>query len=84
MGEIRDEIIPDSIQITGGISVIAAVGRRMAFQPGTSGRIFAALGKNGINIRMISQGPDELNIIVGVNNDDFESCVRVLYNSFVK
>ena len=46
--------------------------------------IFAALGKAGINIRMISQGPDELNIIVGVNNDDFESCVRVLYNSFVK
>ena len=84
VGEIRDEIIPDNIQITGGISVIAAVGRRMAFQPGTSGRIFAALGKNGINIRMISQGPDELNIIVGVNNDDFESCVRVLYNSFVK
>lgn len=56
----------------------------MAFKPGTSGRIFAALGKAGINIRMISQGPDELNIIVGVNNDDFESCVRVLYNSFVK
>ena len=56
----------------------------MAFQPGTSGRIFAALGQNGINIRMISQGPDELNIIVGVNNDDFERTVRVLYNSFVK
>lgn len=84
VGEIREELEPDNIQITGGISVVAAVGRQMAFKPGTSGRIFAALGKNGINIRMISQGPDELNIIVGVNNDDFESCVRVLYNSFVK
>ena len=84
VGELREELLPDNIQITSGISVVAAVGRQMAFQPGTSGRIFAALGKNGINIRMISQGPDELNIIVGVNNDDFESCVRVLYNSFVK
>lgn len=84
VGELRELMQPDSIQITGGISVVAAVGRQMAFQPGTSGRIFAALGKNGINIRMISQGPDELNIIVGVNNADFENCVRVLYNSFVK
>ena len=84
VGEIRDTLTPDNIQITGGVSVVAAVGRHMAFKPGTSGRIFAALGRAGINIRMISQGPDELNIIVGVNNDDFESCVRVLYNSFVK
>ena len=84
VGDIQKELQPDNIQITGDISVVAAVGRRMAFQPGTSGRIFAALGQNGINIRMISQGPDELNIIVGVNNDDFERTVRVLYNSFVK
>lgn len=84
VGDIQKELQPDNIQITSDISVVAAVGRRMAFQPGTSGRIFAALGQNGINIRMISQGPDELNIIVGVNNDDFENTVRVLYNSFVK
>lgn len=84
VGDIQKELQPDNIQITNDISVVAAVGRRMAFQPGTSGRIFAALGQNGINIRMISQGPDELNIIVGVNNDDFENTVRVLYNSFVK
>ena len=84
LDELRSEIRPDSIQINDHIAVIAVVGRKMAFRVGTSGKIFAALGKAGINIRMISQGPDELNIIVGVNNDDFESCVRVLYNSFVK
>ena len=56
----------------------------MAYKPGSSGRLFAALGKSGINIRMISQGPEELNIIVGVNDDDFEKTVRVLYHSFVK
>ena len=84
VGDIQKQFCPDSISITESISVVAAVGRKMAFQPGTSGRIFATLGQNGINIRMISQGPDELNIIVGVNNDDFENTVRVLYNSFVK
>lgn len=56
----------------------------MAFRPGTSGRIFAALGEHGINIRMISQGPDELNIIVGVDTKDFAPAIQVLYNSFVK
>lgn len=84
VGEIQKELAPDSVQITESISVIAAVGRKMAFKPGSSGRIFAALGANGINIRMISQGPEELNIIVGVNDDDFEKTVRVLYHSFVK
>ena len=49
-----------------------------------SGKIFAALGENGISIRMISQGPEELNIIVGVDNADFEKTVRVLYESFVR
>ena len=54
------------------------------FRPGVSGQIFAALGQAGINIRMINQGPDELNIIFGVDNRDFSEAIRVLYNSFVK
>ena len=66
------------------MAIVAAVGRKMAFKPGTSGKIFAALGENGINIRMITQGPDELNIIVGVDNKDFAGAIRVLYDSFVK
>ena len=75
---------PDSIDFTESIAVVAAVGRKMAFQPGSSGALFAALGRNGINIRMISQGPEELNIIVGVDDADFEKAVRVIYESFVK
>ena len=62
----------------------AAVGRKMAYQPGSSGKIFATLGENGINIRMITQGPEELNIIVGVDDADFAPAIRVLYDSFVK
>ena len=46
--------------------------------------LFATLGQNGINVRMITQGPQELNIIFGVDNKDFDNAIRVLYNSFVK
>lgn len=82
--ELRSEIHPDNIKITDNIAIIAAVGRKMAFRAGTSGKIFAALGERGINIRMISQGPDELNILVGVDNKDYAETIRVLYNAFVK
>ena len=84
LGEIQQEVEPDTLDVHDQIAVVAAVGRRMAFKPGVSGRIFAALGEAGINIRMINQGPDELNIIFGVDNNDFEAAIKVLYNSFVK
>ena len=83
MAEIQKEAEPDTLQIHHQIAVVAAVGRKMAFRPGISGKIFAALGQSGINIRMINQGPDELNIIFGVDNKDFQEAIRVLYNSFI-
>ncbi len=84
LAEIQRDINPDDIEVLDQIAIIAAVGHRMAFRPGVSGQIFAALGQADINIRMINQGPDELNIIFGVNNEDFADAIRVLYNSFVK
>ena len=84
MAEIKREAQPDTLDVHHHIAVVAAVGRKMAFRPGISGKIFAALGEAGINIRMINQGPDELNIIFGVDNNDFEAAIKVLYNSFVK
>lgn len=83
MAEIKKEAQPDTLDVHHQIAVVAAVGRKMAFRPGISGKIFAALGQSGINIRMINQGPDELNIIFGVDNKDFKEAIRVLYNSFV-
>ena len=82
--DLRKEVRPDSIKITDNIDIVAAVGRKMAFRAGTSGKIFAALGRQGINIRMISQGPDELNILVGVDEKDYAATIRVLYDAFVK
>ena len=84
LGELQNEVQPNKITVTEHIAIVAAVGRKMAYRPGVSGKIFATLGENGVNIRMITQGPEELNIIVGVEEKDFEQAIRVLYDSFVK
>ena len=84
LGEIQQEVQPDTIKVTEHIAVVAAVGRKMAYRLGVSGKIFSKLGEHGVNIRMITQGPEELNIIVGVEERDFEQAIRVLYDSFVK
>ena len=84
MADLQQEVAPDNVVVQDQISIVTAVGHQMAFRPGVSGKIFAALGQADINIRMINQGPDELNIIFGVENKDFASAIRVLYNSFVK
>jgi predicted amino acid-binding ACT domain protein len=67
-----------------GISLVAAVGRKMTSRPGISGKLFKALGDNGVNIRTIAQGADELSIIVGVENADFEKAYNGSYRSQVK
>ena len=83
IAEIRARVEPDSVKVTENISLVAAVGRRMIFRPGISGRLFGALGESGVNIRMIAQGPEEVSIVVGVDNADFEKTIRVLYDRFV-
>ena len=84
LGELQKELKPNSITVAEHIAIVAAVGRKMAYRLGTSGKLFATLGEHGVNVRMITQGPDELNIIVGVEEKDFEQAIRVLYDSFVK
>ncbi len=83
LSEIQQEAEPDSLEVRNDVAIVAAVGRKMASRPGISGQLFAALGESGINIRMINQGPAELNIIFGVDNKDFKEAIRVLYHSFV-
>ncbi len=86
--EIIDRIIgavhPDFIGIEDELSLVAVVGRAMAGMPGTAARIFGALAKDKINIRMIDQGSSELNIIVGVNESDFERAIRAIYTEFAE
>ena len=74
---------PDSVEIHSGLALIATVGRGMVRARGTSAKLFNALMKAGVNVRMIDQGSSELNIIVGVDNLDYEVAVRAIYRAFV-
>ena len=77
---LNEKLSPDSIKIDNEISLIAIVGRKLAANIGIAGKIFTALGENDINIKMIEQGADEINIIIGVNDRNFKKTIRVLYN----
>ncbi len=77
---IEQEIEPDSIKITNDISLIAVVGRNLSQNIGIAGKIFTALGENGINIRVISQGSDEVNIIIGVDDINYKKAIKVLHD----
>ena len=65
------------------IYLIAVVGRGMKSTRGTAGRIFSALSHAHVNVRMIDQGSSELNIIIGVQNEDFDTAVKAIYDIFV-
>ena len=81
---IHRYVQPDSIEIESDLALIAVVGRGMKSMRGTAGRIFSALAHAQVNVRMIDQGSSELNIIIGVDNADFEAAVRAIYDIFVK
>jgi len=80
---LRVEVHPDSIEATPRVALIATVGRGMAHIPGMAAKLFGALSQANVNIRMIDQGSSELNIIVGVHADEFESAMRAIYEAFV-
>ena len=75
---------PDSVEIESGLALIAVVGRGMKSASGTAGKLFTALAAKGINIKMIDQGSSELNIIIGVQNKDFETAIEAIYKTFIK
>ena len=88
---IKDKIIaalnrtlkPDSVTVDDGLALVAVVGRGMVKAKGTAARVFSAVSNAGVNIRMIDQGSSELNIILGVEERDFEDTLKAIYNEFV-
>ncbi len=80
---IADECHPDTLLIHDDMAVIATVGRGMVNNCGTAARLFSAMSRAGVNVRMIDQGSSELSIIVGVDESDFETTIRAIYNEFV-
>ena len=81
--EFERQLKPDHIEVFEDVALIATVGAGMSFRPGVSAKLFSALAEAGVNIRMIDQGSSEMNIIVGVENKDFETAIRSIYKAFV-
>lgn len=79
---IRNAVEPDIIRVIENIALIATVGHGMSSLVGTSARLFNAIAAADINIKMIDQGSSELNIVVGVKNEDYEKCIKAIYNEF--
>lgn len=83
LSRISALVSPDNIDIEKGIALIAVVGRGMIRTQGTASRIFEALARAGVNVRMIDQGSSELNIIIGVEEHDFDAAIKTIYDEFV-
>ncbi len=82
--ELKNQLKPDSIEVFDDMALIATVGCGMAYKTGVSTKLFLALAETGVNIRMIDQGSSEMNIIVGVENKDFERAIKSIYNAFIE
>ena len=84
IADLMEMTEPDSINVERDIALIAVVGRGMKNVRGTAASVFMALAENNINIKMIDQGSSELNIIVGVDNSEYEKAIKTIYNKLVK
>ena len=83
LAQLHRAVQPDTIEMESNLALIAIVGRGMKNNSGCASKIFSALSKAKINIRMIDQGSSELNIIIGVRNKYFEDAIRAIYSAFV-
>lgn len=81
--EIQRQMKPDNIETFDNMALIATVGSGMSARTGVSAKLFTALAEAGVNVRMIDQGSSEMNIIVGVENKDFEKAIKAIYGAFV-
>ncbi|MBE6533572.1 MAG: aspartate kinase [Ruminococcaceae bacterium] len=84
MAGICKSVNPDNIFVEENLALVAIVGRGMVKAKGTAARIFTALADAGVNIRMIDQGSSELNIIVGVDSNDYTTAINAIYRAFIK
>ncbi len=84
MAGICKAVDPENIFVEENLALIAIVGRGMVKAKGTAAKIFTALANASVNIRMIDQGSSELNIIVGVDSNDYITALKAIYREFVK
>ncbi len=72
----------EPLSIESGLSIIALVGDNMKNHSGISGKMFGALGRNGVNVRAIAQGSSERNISAVISRNDVKKAVNVLHEEF--
>ena len=84
IAEIKEKAEPDDIKYIPDLALIATVGRNMSSRIGTSGKLFTALGKNDVNVKIMIQAFNEINILVGVDESDMEKGIRAIYDAFVR
>lgn len=84
VAEIKSLTEVTDVIVEQGIALVAVVGRNMALKPGMSAKLFSIFGNNGINIKVIAQASQELSIIVGVENSQFEKAINAIYEGLVK
>jgi aspartate kinase len=82
--DFERKLNPDTIDVFSDMALVATVGCGMARKLGVSARLFGALYAADVNVRMIDQGSSEMNIIVGVENADFEKTIKAIYKAFVE
>ena len=72
-----------NVSVESDIALVAIVGRNMAKRSGVCGTIFQTLGAQKINVKLLAQGPEELNIIIGVDSKDYDKTIVSLYDSLI-
>lgn len=72
----------EPIKIESDLAVVAIIGENMRYRPGIAGRLFTALGRNGINVIAIAQGSSELNISVVINSHNEAKALNTLHEAF--
>lgn len=82
ISQIKIQLEPDNIEVFQNIALIATVGQGMTSNIGVSARLFTALAEADINVRMIDQGSSEMNIIIGVENNQMGDAIRAIYGAF--
>lgn len=82
MDSLIRQMSPDSVKVQRDIALIATVGHGMTSHVGVAATLFTALSKAEVNVRIIDQGGSEINIIVGVDQIDYEKAIIAIYSAF--
>lgn len=84
LNQLCKRVEPETISVEDNLALVAVVGRRMVSAKGVAAKLLNAIAKADVNIRMIDQGSSELNIIIAVEEADFQKAMQAIYSEFVK